>query len=218
MNSPWENVDRFEEIVAEYAGSKYAVATDSCTNSIFLCLKYYEKVLPGSYLGDLFDGHNGGHPVQVPKNTFLSIPQAVLHAGFVLEFVDDKWVGSYRLRPYSIADSATRFYSDMYEDIGCEYVCLSFHIKKFIPIGQGGMILTNNKTAVKWLKQARYDGRKTVFFNDIKDIDMLGYHMYMTPEQAARGIELFYRLPRVNKDLASWENYPDISKYTCFNS
>jgi dTDP-4-amino-4,6-dideoxygalactose transaminase len=209
MNSPWENVDRFEEVVAEYAGAKYGVATDSCTNSIFLCLKYYEKVLPSAA---------SAQPVQIPKHTFLSIPQAVIHAGFNLKFVDRDWKGSYRLRPYSLADSATRFYSDMYEDIGCEFVCLSFHIKKFIPIGHGGMILTNNKTAVKWLKQARYDGRKTVFFNDIKDIDMLGYHMYMNPEQAARGLELFYRLPKVNKDLASWENYPDISKYTCFNS
>jgi dTDP-4-amino-4,6-dideoxygalactose transaminase len=209
MIQSWENVDRFEEIVAEYAGSKYAVATDSCTNSIFLCLKYYESVLHAL---------NREKPVQVPKHTFLSIPQTVIHAGFNLEFVDRDWVGSYRLRPYSVADSATRFYSGMYEDIGCEFACLSFHIKKFIPIGRGGMILTNNKTAVKWLKQARNDGRKSIFFNDIKDIDVLGYHMFMTPEQAARGIELFYRLPKVNKDLASWENYPDVSKYTCFKS
>ena len=37
MESTWENVDRFEEVIAEYAGSKYAIATDSCTNAIFLC-------------------------------------------------------------------------------------------------------------------------------------------------------------------------------------
>ena len=207
METPWDNVDKFEQVIADYAGCKYGVAVDSCTNAIFLCLKYYENVLHAL---------NCVKTIQVPKHTFLSVPQAVMHAGFDLEFVDRDWVGSYRLRPYSLADSATRFYHNMYEDIGCEFVCLSFHAKKYIPIGRGGMILTNNSTAVKWLKQARNDGRKSIFFNDIEDVDVLGYHMYMTPEQACRGIELFYRLPKHNKDLASWKDYPDVSKYTIF--
>ena len=40
MKTVWDNVDRFEEIIAEYAGSKYAVAVDSCTNALFLSMKY----------------------------------------------------------------------------------------------------------------------------------------------------------------------------------
>ena len=40
VSDPWDVVQIFENKVAEYAGSKYAVAVDSCTNAIFLCLKY----------------------------------------------------------------------------------------------------------------------------------------------------------------------------------
>ena len=42
---PWDIVEAFENKVAKYAGSKYAVATDSCTNSLFLCLKYLKVLL-----------------------------------------------------------------------------------------------------------------------------------------------------------------------------
>ena len=66
--------------------------------------------------------------------------------------------------------------------------CVSFHIKKHIPIGRGGMILTNDAPAVDWLKQARYDGRQSVYFNDIKDVTVCGYHMYMQPDQVSLAI------------------------------
>ena len=42
INTPWDAVDLFEKKVAEYAGSKYAVAIDNCTDALFLCLKYLE--------------------------------------------------------------------------------------------------------------------------------------------------------------------------------
>lgn len=212
MIQSWENVDRFEEIVAEYTGAEYGVATDSCTNSIFLCLKYYDHIRKGLLK----------RPVHVPRNTYLSVPMAVKHAGYEVEFKTNKWSGVYDLSPYPIVDSATRFSRGMFSRDGLpptqEFMCLSFHTKKHIPIGRGGMILTNNREAVTWLKQARFDGRKSMFFNDIVDVDVMGYHMYMTPEQAARGIELFYRLPEDNDDLATWESYPDISRYTCFKT
>ena len=38
INDPWDIVDSFEKMVAEYAGSKYAVSVDNCTDGIFLCL------------------------------------------------------------------------------------------------------------------------------------------------------------------------------------
>ena len=38
INDPWDIVDLFEDKIAEYAGSKFAIALDSCTNAMFLCL------------------------------------------------------------------------------------------------------------------------------------------------------------------------------------
>ena len=209
MNNPQENIERFEDIVAEFAYAEYAIATDSCTNAIFLCLKYYEQLY-----GDLEKG-----VVKIPKQTYLSVPQAVMHAGYEVEFVDNRWTGEYQLDPYPILDSATRFEEDMYSRAvqlnGSDLLqCISFHVKKPLPIGRGGMILTDDKDATEWLRQARYDGRKGAMFNDIDDIEVLGYHMYMTPEQAARGIELFYGIGEF--DGMSYNDYPDVSEYSCF--
>ena len=69
---PWDIVEAFENKVAKYAGSKYAVATDSCTNSLFLCLKYLKA-----------EGK-----ISIPKKTYISVPQTIIHAGCDVEFVD----------------------------------------------------------------------------------------------------------------------------------
>jgi dTDP-4-amino-4,6-dideoxygalactose transaminase len=96
------------------------------------------------------------------------------------------------------------------------FTCLSFHFKKLLPIGRGGMILTDNKDAAEWLKAARYDGRNSYLYNDIlkTNVDILGYHMYMTPEMAARGIEQFYRVKNTDKTIcgSSAEYKVDLSK------
>jgi hypothetical protein len=38
----------------------------------------------------------------------------------------------------------------------------------------------------------------------------------MTPEDAARGILLMDNTPEFNDDIASWENYPDVSTHEVF--
>ena len=40
IDDPWDYVKIFEEKVAKFAGSKYAIALDNCTNALFLCLTY----------------------------------------------------------------------------------------------------------------------------------------------------------------------------------
>lgn len=182
MVSIWDTVDFFEKEIAAYCGSRYAVATDSCTNSIFLCLKYL----------------NSPCEVIIPSKTYVSVPMAVKHAGYYVKFKDIEWEGSYQLGNTPIIDSACEFRRNMYKS--GTLCCLSFHFKKIIPIGRGGMILTNDLHAVDWLRRARYDGRPSYFYNDILEtnIDILGYHMYMTPEMASRGIEQFYRAKTMN--------------------
>jgi dTDP-4-amino-4,6-dideoxygalactose transaminase len=97
-----------------------------------------------------------------------------------------------------------------------EFNILSFQLKKRIPIGRGGMILTNDRKAAEWLRKARYDGRN-LRINYIKNnYSFLGWHYYMTPEDAARGILLMDKTPSENKDLFSYKNYNDLSKFRIF--
>lgn len=192
--NPFTVVSLFEEAVAEYTGSPYAVAVDSCTNALFLCCKYLE-------VGE----------VMIPKETYLSVPQSIIHAGGKVAFRDIKWSGIYRLSPYPIYDAAKRFTSGMY--LPGNYMCLSFHIKKLLPIGKGGMILTDDEKAVDWFKKARYEGRSEVPYH-LDNIDSLGWNMYLTPEQAARGLYLLSVLPKHNEDLK--EGYKDLTEFPLF--
>ena len=186
--------------MSKYAGSKYAVAVDSCTNSMFLCLKYLKA----------------SGKIKIPKRTYLSVPQLIIHAGCDPEFVDLEWKGVYHLDPYPVVDSATRFTKNMY--IKGTYQCLSFHIRKNLPIAKGGMILTDDKDAYDWFKAAEYEGRdRRVPHDEMPEPTICGWNMYMPPEQAARGIILFNELPETIPDCGGSYKYRDLSGYLMWN-
>jgi dTDP-4-amino-4,6-dideoxygalactose transaminase len=195
-HNPYAVVKMFEEEIAEYTGAPYAVAVDSCTNAIFLCCKYHDV-----------------KEVIVPNRTYLSVPQSVMHAGGKVNFKDFEWSGAYKLEPYPIYDSAKRLTSNMY--ISGNAMCLSFHIKKLLAIGKGGMILTDDPEMVEWLKKARYEGRSEKNYKD-DDIDMLGWNMYMTPQQATHGLALMQNYPEHVEDLGEQNGYRDLTEFSVF--
>lgn len=199
ISDPWDVVDAFEKMVAEYAGSKFAVSVDNCTDAVFLCLKYLDA----------------SGTITVPSKTYVSVPQAILHAGCSLEFEDIEWTGTYHLKPYPVVDGATRFTKGMY--IPGTYQCISFHIKKILNIGKGGMILTDDPEAARWFKVARYEGRHIEVPYDQDEIELVGWNMYMPPEQAARGIQIFKDLPEENPDCGGSWKYHDISTFKIFS-
>jgi dTDP-4-amino-4,6-dideoxygalactose transaminase len=198
FDDPREVVELFENKVASFAGSKYAVAVDCCSHGIFLSLKYL----------------NATGQITIPAQTYVAVPMQILHAGCRVKFEDYKWVGMYQLKPYPVFDSAVRWNKGMYKG---GFQVLSFQIKKRIPIGRGGMILTDDKVAYGWLKKASYDNRDLTIPYPENNYDSVGWHYYMTPEDAARGIIIMDSTPEINEDIANWSNYPDISLNKVFN-
>ena len=194
--NPYDIVSKFEKRVAEYAGSKFAVAVDSCTNAIFLSCFYLNV-----------------KKVEIPKRTYVSVPCSVIHAGGSVEFVDEDWIekGYYKLNPYPIYDAAHFFEENMY--VKNSYFCISFSSTKIINIGKGGMILTDDENAVNWFKKARYCGRNEKPLMEDK-FEMLGWNMYMTPEQAARGLLLMNDAKYSHRKIMP--EYPDLSKYSIY--
>jgi len=194
---PFKIVEEFEKVVAEYAGAPYGVAVNSCTNALLLAMKYRNV-----------------KEVILPKKTYVGVAFSVLHAGGKIKFEDYEWKGAYQLKPYPIWDSARRFKKNMY--IPGSLYCLSFHWAKHIPIGQGGMILCDTSNAVEWLKRARFDGRQEGVPPKEDKFDVPGYHCYMTPEQAARGLVFMSQLGNKRlKDIPE-ENYADLSQFPIF--
>ena len=57
LNDPWDCVELFENKIASFCGSKYAISTDCCTHAIFLSLKYLNKT---------------NTKISLPVNTYIS--------------------------------------------------------------------------------------------------------------------------------------------------
>lgn len=201
-----EVVDLFERKIASYAGCKYAVLTDCCSHGVFLSLKYLQST------GEVKESDS----LEIPSRTYVSIPMQIKHAGNSFKFVDKAWSGVYQIGHTRVWDGAVRWTKSMYLGNNALQVC-SFQLKKRIPIGKGGVVMTDDSQAFEWLKLATYDGRDLTKQYDSPDhFKMLGYHYYMTPEDAARGILLMDKTPEVNQDSATWENYPDLKDYDLF--
>lgn len=180
--------------MAAFAGAKYGVAVDSCSTALFLsCLAYDVE------------------EVTIPARTYISVPAGIMRAGGRVNFEDREWSGAYELEPYHITDSALRMRQGMYTR---GLYCVSFHMRKLLPIGRGGMILTDDLFVAGWLRKMRFDGRDgNVPFMEDK-IQFLGYNAYMTPEQAARGLQLLENLPPDLPDLPAV--YPDLRHMPVF--
>jgi dTDP-4-amino-4,6-dideoxygalactose transaminase len=93
------------------------------------------------------------------------------------------------------------------------YMCLSFHHKKHLKIGKGGMILTDDIKAVDKIKKLRYEGRSIGIPYHTDQIENFGYNMYMTPEQAARGLTLLIDHPKNCPDLIENPPYRDLTTF-----
>jgi dTDP-4-amino-4,6-dideoxygalactose transaminase len=193
-NDPRDIVGIFERKLALFAGSRFAVLTDSCSNALFLSLKL--RKVSGE--------------VVIPAHTYVSVAMQIHHAGGTPRFTDFKWSGLYELGSTGVWDSAARFTKGMFVG-GRALQCLSFQIKKRLPIGRGGAILTDSEEDYKALKLMSYDGRDLDSpYTDPGHVSTLGWHYYMTPEDAARGIILMDKLPETNADTMDWTHYPDL--------
>ena len=199
-HNPYKIVQMFEEEVSLYTGAPFAISVDSCTNALFLCCKYLNV-----------------DEVTIPSKTYLSVPMSIINAGGNIVFdktpKTNHWVCIYQLKPYPIYDSAKRFTSNMY--IEGSLMCLSFHIKKNLGIGKGGMILTDNPNAAEWFKKARYEGRNEVYYKE-DNINSIGWNMYMTPQEAAQGLALMQNYPEHKSDLDEINGYRDLTEFDIF--
>lgn len=203
--------EEFEEKLADYTGSKYAVTLDNMSNALFLAL-YYEKNVSKTIESET---------ITIPSRTYPSVPCEIIHAGLKVGFenVEGNTIkGAYNLKGSNVWDSALRFTGDMY--IPNTHMCISFTGPyKHFKLSKGGAILTDDYQAYLWFKRARYSGRRECSYHD-DYFDMIGWNFYMMPELAARGLLLmnqFYNLDgtkKTNQDLEL--PYPDLSKFEVY--
>ena len=98
INDPWDWVTSFEDEIAKYTGYRYAIACDSNSNAIRLCLHY---------LG-ITDSD-----IEIPARTYVSVPNQIILSGNRPKFRDIDWSRIYPLGYTYIIDAATAFSQSM---------------------------------------------------------------------------------------------------------
>lgn len=165
----FEVVKTFEEKIAEFFGSPYAVAVDCCSHGIELSLRY-----------------TNAKKIVVPKRTYPSVPFLAHKLNIELEWKDEDWVDYYYITE-NVIDSAVLWKRNSY--IPNTFMSISFQFQKHFNLGRGGVILTDNEEAAIQLKKMSYDGRLPMIPWRDQNIDTIGYHYYMSPETAEMGLE-----------------------------
>jgi len=221
------NIQKFEQMLAEYVGTKYALAFSSGTSALHALLLAY--------------GVGQGDEVIVPSFTFIATANAPLFVGAKPVFADieDK---TYGLDPRDIANKITPrtkaiipihyggcpclvtelsklaerhdliLIEDAAEALGAtvdgkkagslgDAAILSFCSNKVITTGEGGAVTTNSEEIYSKLKLIRSHGRveKTDYFSSIDRMDYvaLGYNFRMSDITAALGISQLAKIGRI---------------------
>ena len=196
----FEVIGEFENSIAKFFASPYAIAVDSCTHGIELCLRYTNET-----------------KISVPKRTYLSVPFLAEKMGLERKWRDEEWEDYYTLNygDKRIIDAAVLWKKDSY--IPNTFMCLSFQYQKHLSLGRGGIILLDNEDDFISLKKMSYDGRlPNIPWRD-QNIDTVGFHYYMTPETAKLGLEKLQHA--IDTPPKKWvvTDWPDLTQMDIFN-
>ena len=192
----FEVVKEFESKIAKFFKAPYAVAVDCCTHGIELCIRYTDTKV-----------------ISVPKRTYISIPFLANKIGIDLVWKDQDWKDYYHLTN-KIIDAAVLWKKDSY--IPGTFMCLSFQFQKHLSLGRGGMILCDNENDALKLKLMSYDGRYPDVPWRAQNIDTMGYHYYMTPETAQRGLDKLDKAIKTKPKQWTIDEWPDVSRMEVF--
>ncbi|MFH1827135.1 MAG: DegT/DnrJ/EryC1/StrS family aminotransferase [bacterium] len=221
-------VAEFEKLVGDFVGAKYAIATSSATTALSLSL-YALGIGPGdevivpslSFIATANSIlHVGAKPVfvDIDPKTYNIDPKKieVLITNKTEAIIPVDQVGlptdleqvlkvARKHKLYVVEDAACALGSSYKgRKVGSfgDLACFSFHPRKIITTGEGGMILTNNKTWADSLKILRHHGMsisdlkrnkttKTIF----EKYPVIGYNFRMSDLLATVGVEQMKKLP-----------------------
>lgn len=207
---------QFEKTVAKYIHSKYAIATTSATTALhtmFHCMGVKgEKVLvsdftfPATVLAII---QAGGKPILVDVDKFsMNVSREIIEEGLdqsikfiapVSLFGNPLNIDFYNLKKRGIKiieDGATNLGSKVNNEfVGslADVTCFSFHPRKIITTGEGGMITTNNKK----LKE-KIHSFKTFGKIDSKFVDF-GTNYKLSDIQSAVGLAQMRKIEKIIK-------------------
>ena len=193
----FDSVTKFENEIAQFFGSPFAVAVDCCTHAIELCLRY-----------------NNSNNITIPNRTYISVPFLAKKLNLNWEWKEEEWQDYYLIGNTNIYDAAVLWKRNSY--VPGSFMCLSFQFQKHLSLGRGGMILTDNEGDAISLRKMSYDGREPNIPWRTQNINTIGYHYYMTPETAELGLQKLPEATQQKPRQWSLEDWPDLRKMEVF--
>jgi len=190
-------VKEFENKIANYYGAPYSIAVDSCTHAIELCLRLEQP-----------------NTVSFPTHTYVGVPMLGEKLNLNWNWEKDNWIDYHNLKGTSIIDAAVYWHENSY--IPGSLMCLSFQFKKHLNIGRGGMILTDNLKSYNKLMLMSHDGRRRDEPWSEQNVKTIGYHYYMIPELAEKGLKKLNQAINTPPRQGSYADYPDLRNMDVF--
>ena len=220
-------VEEFENKFARAVGAGHGVAVSSCTAGLFLSLHLLgvgpgDEVIVPSYSFIATANavvHCGATPVfvDIDPSTYNIDPEAIrgalskktaaivpVHQVGQAADLDQIYEIAARKGIPVVEDAACAIgtrYKGKPVGAGAKFACFSFHPRKILSTGEGGMITTSDAETAEKLKMLRHQGmsvsdlarhksRKIIF----EQYPVVGYNFRMTDIQAALGIAQLGRL------------------------
>lgn len=247
--SQGSKVKEFEEMFASYVGARYGVATTSCTTALHAALVASgintgdEVIVPS--LSFIATANAVVHASAIPVFADIDPDTCNVTAETIEKVISKKTKAVMPVHQMGlpvdldpIMDLCKKRNLVLIEDaacaIGSEYrgkkigghgniACFSFHPRKIITTGEGGMITTDNPEIAERLRRFRHHGmsvsdverhasRKIIIEKYLE----IGYNYRMTNIQAAVGIEQLKKLPFIierRRQIANFYN-TELSKIT----
>ena len=213
----------FEKKFAEYVGAKYAIATNSATSALDLCLKVYdikdgELITPSfTFISDALVGQWNGMEVtlcDINPRTLCVDPESLIITDKTKAIIAVDCHGHLadidgirkKFSGLIIEDAAHAMYTP---GVGKgDITVYSFQAVKSMPIFDGGMITTNDEKIYKKLRAFTWLGIEKLTYERVNagkyswDYDIKvenGIKAYMTDVQAIIGLGQLRRLGQTNE-------------------
>ena len=245
LDSGWVSqgptVKEFEDKFAEYLGVKYAIAVTNCTSALHLALlsidvKKGDEILVADYTFPA-TGHAVLYCRAKPVFVDIDVKTYNINPELIEEKINDKTKAIIPVHTFGqptemdeIMEVAEGYNLKVIEDAACalgakyknkyagiigDIGCFSFHARKGITTGEGGMAVTDNKNLAEKIRNlsvfgmtsARDRERSDEFI--IPEFTELGYNYKMSDITAAVGVAQLKKLDKVIKRKRELAKYWD---------
>ena len=245
LDSGWVSqgpkVKEFENKIADYLGVRYAIAVTNCTSALHLSLlsigiQEGDEVLVGDYTfpatghavlycrakpvfvdinPKTFNINPDSIEKKITKKTKAIIPVHTFGQPAEMDAIM-KVAGDYNLKV--IEDAACAFgaeYKNKYAGTIGDIGCFSFHARKGITTGEGGMVATNDKNLADKIRSLSVFGMASAWDREksdrfiIPEFVELGYNYKMSDITAAVGVAQLRKLDKIierKRELAKYWN------------